>query len=113
MAGSGPWPIGEAARRSGLSPRRIRHYQSRGLVSPEVTAGGHRLFSAADIERLQRIAALLAQGLTLEEVANALEDPGGQRSELTLPEDLEAQGFEDVKLHFRLGRPGRLGGDRQ
>ena len=66
--------IGELASRTGLSVRALRHYDAEGLLRPSArTVAGHRLYSAADIERLQRIASLRALGLGLADVRAALD----------------------------------------
>ncbi|HWE82928.1 MAG TPA: MerR family transcriptional regulator [Gaiellaceae bacterium] len=44
--------IGDAADRVGLSLRTIRHWESVGLVTPQRTSGGLRLYTETDIERL-------------------------------------------------------------
>ncbi|UJP11279.1 MerR family transcriptional regulator [Microbacterium sp. KUDC0406] len=68
--------IGEVAAQSGISARMLRHYDSIGLVSPsERTAGGYRRYSEEDIRRLFHVEALRSLGLTLQEVADALDDP--------------------------------------
>jgi MerR family redox-sensitive transcriptional activator SoxR len=61
-------PIGELARRTGLSVSAIRFYEARGLVSAIRTGGNQRRFLRSDIRRLSF--ALVAQrlGLTLSEV---------------------------------------------
>ncbi len=48
--------IGDLARRFGLTTRTLRYYQEVGLLQPtSVSAGGVRLYSEADAERLARI----------------------------------------------------------
>ena len=65
--------IGELARRTGLSVRALRHYDAEGLLRPSArTPAGHRLYSAPDVERLQRIVSLRALGLPLADVRAAL-----------------------------------------
>ena len=68
--------IGEVARRSGVSARMLRHYESLGLVEPSVrTSAGYREYAAADITRIFHIESLRSLGLSLSQVAKALEDP--------------------------------------
>ena len=47
--------IREVARATGLHQQTIRLYERRGLILPRRSAGGTRLFDAADIARLRRI----------------------------------------------------------
>ncbi len=54
----------------------LRHYDSVGLVSPSGrTSGGYRQYREQDLRRLFHVEALRALGLTLQEVATALDDP--------------------------------------
>jgi DNA-binding transcriptional MerR regulator len=68
--------IGEVARRSGVSTRMLRHYDSLGLVRPTGrTVGGYREYSAEDIRRIFHVESLRTLGLSLREIGRALEDP--------------------------------------
>ncbi|WP_371632397.1 MerR family DNA-binding transcriptional regulator [Streptomyces sp. NBC_01259] len=69
--------IGEVARRSGVSARMLRHYESLGLVSPSGRTGsGYREYSGRDIRRIFHIESLRSLGLSLREIGRALDDPG-------------------------------------
>lgn len=75
--------IGEVARRSGVSARMLRHYESLGLVRPAGrTEGGYREYSGEDIRRVFHIESLRSLGLSLREVGSALDDPGFAPAEL-------------------------------
>ncbi|MFB7513057.1 MerR family transcriptional regulator [Streptomyces sp. NPDC056144] len=69
--------IGEVARRSGVSARMLRHYESLGLVRPSGRTGsGYREYGADDVRRIFHIESLRSLGLSLREIGLALEDPG-------------------------------------
>ncbi|MFJ4694301.1 HEAT repeat domain-containing protein [Streptomyces sp. NPDC088766] len=69
--------IGEVARRSGVSARMLRHYESLGLIRPSGRTGsGYREYSGEDIRRIFHIESLRSLGLPLREVGRALDDPG-------------------------------------
>ena len=69
--------IGEVARRSGVSARMLRHYESLGLVRPSGRTGsGYREYSGQDIRRIFHIESLRSLGLSLREIGRALDDPG-------------------------------------
>lgn len=69
--------IGEVARRSGVSARMLRHYESLGLVRPSGRTGsGYREYSGGDIRRIFHIESLRSLGLSLREIGRALDDPG-------------------------------------
>jgi DNA-binding transcriptional MerR regulator len=75
--------IGEVARRSGVSARMLRHYDSLGLVRPTGrTEAGYREYSSEDIRRIFHIESLRSLGLSLREVGRALDEPGFTPSEL-------------------------------
>ncbi|MFJ2589146.1 MerR family transcriptional regulator [Streptomyces sp. NPDC087538] len=75
--------IGEVARRSGVSARMLRHYESLGLVWPSGRTGsGYREYSGEDIRRIFHIESLRSLGLSLREIGRALDDPGFTPSEL-------------------------------
>jgi DNA-binding transcriptional MerR regulator len=78
MTAADTYRIGELARAAGVTVRALHHYDSLGLLSPSVrTQGGHRLYTAADVERLYRLLALRGLGLPLEEIGPLLEDGDG------------------------------------
>ena len=56
-----------------MEVQNLRVYERRGLVEPDRTGGGTRLYSRDDIERLHRIRDLLAEGLNLAGIARVLE----------------------------------------
>ncbi|HSM38779.1 MAG TPA: cupin domain-containing protein [Candidatus Limnocylindrales bacterium] len=47
--------IGEAARLVGVSPSALRLWERQGLIQPDRTPAGYRLYSDADLEQLQRV----------------------------------------------------------
>jgi len=75
--------IGDVARRSGVSARMLRHYESLGLVRPKGrTDAGYREYSSEDIRRIFHIESLRSLGLSLSEVRRVLDGPGFSPSEL-------------------------------
>lgn len=66
--------IGEAAEAVGLSLRTIRHYEEVGLVLPSGrSAGGFRLYTDDDIERLRLVKHMKPLDFTLEEMRGLLD----------------------------------------
>lgn len=61
-------PIGELARRTGLSVSAIRFYEEKRLVEPIRTAGNQRRFLRSDIRRLSFILIAQRLGLALSEI---------------------------------------------
>jgi DNA-binding transcriptional MerR regulator len=66
--------IGELAQHAGVTVRTLHHYDELGLLTPsERSHGGHRLYAAADVQRLYRLLALRGLGLPLEEIGPLLD----------------------------------------
>ncbi|MBF6354470.1 MerR family transcriptional regulator [Nocardia higoensis] len=71
---SGYSQIGQVAERTDLSLKTIRHYDEIGLVQPSArSAGGFRLYTAADVDRLLLIRRMKPLGFTLAEMKHLLE----------------------------------------
>lgn len=65
--------IGEVAEAVGLSLRTIRYYEETGLVPPSGrSAGGFRLYTDADIDRLRLVKHMKPLDLTIEEMRDLL-----------------------------------------
>ena len=65
--------ISVAAELVGMHPQTLRIYEQKGLVLPQRTAGNTRLYSDADVERLQLIQRLTTDlGLNLAGVERVL-----------------------------------------
>ena len=69
----GVFAISVAAEMVSMQIQNLRVYERRGLVEPDRTPGGSRLYSRDDIERLHRIRDLLADGLNLVGIARVLD----------------------------------------
>ncbi|ULH18210.1 HEAT repeat domain-containing protein (plasmid) [Deinococcus sp. KNUC1210] len=97
--------IGELARQTGLTIRTLRHYDALGLLRPSGrTQAAYRLYSPADLTRLLHIQGLKTLGLTLPEIARALDDPAydAQESFRQHIEVLETRIAQERQLVSRL-----------
>ena len=68
--------IGVAAQLAGVHPQTLRIYEQKGLVSPQRTSGNTRMYSQADIERLELINELTSEGINLAGVIRILDLKG-------------------------------------
>lgn len=96
--------IGELSRRVGVSDHVLRAWETRyGLLKPARSAGGFRLYSAADESRIRRMQAHLTRGLSAAQAAEAAlaEEPtaGATRSAGAL-----ARGLDSAEYVAALGR---------
>lgn len=69
----GVYGISVAAELVGTGVQNLRLYERRGLLSPNRSAGGTRLYSRLDVHRLGRITRLLADGLNLAGIGMVLD----------------------------------------
>jgi DNA-binding transcriptional MerR regulator len=98
--------IGEVVRRltaefPDVSISKIRYLEDEGLIAPRRTQGGYRLFSAADLERLDKILRLQRdEFLPLRVIKDELDAPGAherkRRRPTTLGSEEEAITFDEL-----------------
>lgn len=60
--------IGEAARAVGVDVHVLRHWNDVGVVVPERTASGHRVYTEEHLARLRIVRACQSAGMSLPEV---------------------------------------------
>jgi MerR family transcriptional regulator/heat shock protein HspR len=95
----GLFPISVAAELAGLHPQTLRIYEREGLVDPARSTGGTRRYSRRDIDRIQQICALTADGLNL----------AGIRRVLELQEETRQLQAEVARLRDVIARTGTAG----
>ena len=90
------FPIRVVSRLTGINPVTIRAWERRyGLVMPERTPGGHRLYSRADVEVLRAASRLVEQGVSISRARRLLDDPVHPREDR---EDRFLERFQE-RLH--------------
>ena len=94
--------IAVAAELAGMHPQTLRQYDRLGLVSPTRTAGKSRRYSMRDVMQLREIAALSAEGVSLEGIRRVL-DLEDQVSALAA----RVRQLEGALADELLNRPGR------
>ncbi len=89
----GVFMISVAAKLANMHPQTLRTYEARGLIEPQRSPKGTRLYSQQDVEKLRRIQEMTAElGLNLAGVERVL--------------DLE----EEIEQHARAHRGDRAAG---
>lgn len=64
--------IGDVVARTGLTERAIRHYEQLGLVKPDRSAAGQRLYGAEALRALASVRILKRAGFSLDEIERLL-----------------------------------------
>jgi DNA-binding transcriptional MerR regulator len=86
--------IGELAAQAEVTTRTVDHYTRLGLLCPaERTSGNYRLYDPSDVDRIGLIRQLEAHGVSLDDIAAALNTPG-----IGLPEALDRIGHDLAAL---------------
>ncbi|ATF84031.1 MULTISPECIES: MerR family transcriptional regulator [Burkholderia] len=67
--------VRDAAERLGVTPRTLKYYEERGLVTPSRSEGRYRLYDEADLDRFSRILRLRAIGFSLHGITEMLKRP--------------------------------------
>ncbi len=122
------YTTGEIAKLCGVTVRTVQYYDTRGILTPsELTDGGRRLYSEADVSRLKIICFLRELGLPIDAISrllseedpesvisilldqqeNVLRDEIGERQEKLDKLEALRQGLKDVK-HFSVEDLGSI-----
>lgn len=112
MSVSGRLRIGELSRRSGVSPELLRAWERRyRLLRPMRSAGGLRLYSLDDLERVGAMQRHLARGLAAAEAAalateqaESLEDVGTSLSDAKRELSAALADFDEARAQAVLDR---------
>jgi DNA-binding transcriptional MerR regulator len=82
----GVYGIGVTSEMVGTGIQNLRAYERAGLLRPDRTDGGTRLYSPDDVARIRRIQVLLSRGVNLAGIAQVMEledDNARLRDQLT------------------------------
>jgi len=85
-------PIGEFSERCGLSPKMLRDYAARGLLTPAAIDGvtGYRFYATRQVHEAHTIALLRKAGVPLKAIASFLRSPGSEQL-VQWEQDLEGE----------------------
>lgn len=88
--------IGELSALTGISPRTIDFYTSKGLLVPaKRSSGNYRLYNDETLSRLERIEQLKARKYSLEEIRAQLDTLGK-----VVPDETVNRKFEELQEHL-------------
>lgn len=90
-----PYQVNDVARIANVTVRTLHHYESLGLLVPSRRSeAGYRLYSEADLLRLQQILLWRELGFALEGIRRILDEPGFELREALLAQrdELSRQG---------------------
>jgi len=107
--------VGDLAQRTGLSVRTLHYYDKIGLLSPSLhTAGGYRVYTTGNLERLQQVLMLRQLGLPLADIRKRLEAPDFSPLELIrlyvehLRKQIESQQSVCERLEAMRAKPATM-----
>jgi MerR family transcriptional regulator/heat shock protein HspR len=66
------YSVGQVANMLGVQPAFVRRLDSEHVVEPSRSEGGQRRYSRAEIERVQRVAAMADEGMSLAGIRRIL-----------------------------------------
>jgi MerR family transcriptional regulator/heat shock protein HspR len=114
MAAEDPiYAIGVAAGLVASHPQTLRMYERTGLVVPQRTRGGCRLYSDRDLDRIRRIQTYTAMGVNLAGIEiifrllDRVDDLEGQLAAVAAPLDAAAEAALTAELRRRLRQESR------
>lgn len=96
--------IGEVARRTGVAVSTLRAWERRyGVLDPERTSGGHRVYAERDVLRVRRMAALLDDGYSASDAAAWINDHADEvGTNLVELRNEDPRELAQVRRHLRL-----------
>ncbi|WP_340555985.1 MerR family transcriptional regulator [Streptomyces sp. GSL17-111] len=80
--------IGELARRTGVSARLLRYYESQGLLAARRGPNGYRHYAEDAVVTVRQVRALLGAGLSTEVIGSVLACARGEEPVLRWCEEL-------------------------
>lgn len=93
-----------AAHELGISPKALRLYEQKGLISPRRSAAGYRIYCAADMAAAAQVVSLRALGLSLAQIADVFEGDARSLGHALAAHELDL----DDRLQKLAAQVGRL-----
>lgn len=103
------YPIREVSRLTGVNSVTLRAWERRyGLICPQRTPKGHRLYAQDDITRIEHILQWLNRGVSVSQVAELLSQPETVEAPSPASHDWESQRQQLIALVEALDTAGLL-----
>lgn len=90
--------IGELSKRTDVSIRMLRYYETQGLLAPQRSAGGYRDYDGNDVRTVQRIKLLGLAGMTLTTIQQFLPCIRGDGNVIEPCDELRNTLHEQIRL---------------
>ncbi len=93
------WTVGQVADELGVTVRTLHHYDEIGLLHPSARSrAGYRLYTEADLERLQHVVVYRRLGFALDEIVVLLDGtPGDLESHLRRQRDAVMTRLDEMR----------------
>lgn len=94
--------IGEFSKTAGVSPRTLRFYEEKGLLTPSfISESGRRYYRPDDLIPLQQIIAYKFLGFSLHDIKAMLAEQAGNSRNLLQSLQLQKQALEHKQQHIK------------
>ncbi|WP_311945967.1 MerR family transcriptional regulator [Halomonas piscis] len=101
------YPIREVSRLTGVNSVTLRAWERRyGLIKPQRTPKGHRLYAQADITRIEHILQWLNRGVSVSQVADLLNQPETVEAPAPASDDWDSQRRQLIAMVENLDTAG-------
>ncbi|WP_284041488.1 MerR family transcriptional regulator [Vreelandella olivaria] len=90
--------IGELSKRTGVSIRMLRYYETQGLLKPKRTRSGYRDYAQDEVQTVERIKLLGSTGMTLATIQQFLPCVRGETPVLEPCDELRNVLHEQIRL---------------
>ncbi len=97
----GLYPIRTISAMTGVNPVTLRAWERRyGLIQPQRTPKGHRLYTEQDLERIQQILMLLERGIPISQAKSVLEGREAGIEETSSPDVATHSGWHALRREW-------------
>ncbi len=97
----GLYPIRTISAMTGVNPVTLRAWERRyGLIQPQRTPKGHRLYTERDIDRIQQILVLLERGIPISQAEQALDHGQPQQDTAATVTEADVSTWDELRRRW-------------